>query len=298
MLNRWIGIVSGCLMILAVAAVFWRDVLPGWLIGDPPPTEIDLLAPGEKRQAQVGIYDSAGRAVGTSWTVSSALGGGDIALVTTTTVLGPLPLPGGVTTPRVCIQTEITYLAAASTVDQLEFHMYGLGMPIELDCVALPTGDFPCAWKVGTEHGEITMDSRVPAALGDVIRPFDRLPDLYVGRRWRLKLLYPLAQMVPQLKQVGMTLEEPLIEVTGRERIETPAGLVDAFVVQVENGGATAWVHPDGRVLRQEVNVPLLGQLVLLDEPFDEEARLQAVRSVPGKPEAQRHDAPQESDHP
>ena len=52
------------------------------------------------------------------------------------------------------------------------------------------------------------------------------------------------------------------------------------FVYLVEGGGAKAWVEPDtGRVLRQEVTVPILGRLILLDEPYDAEALKHAMES-------------------
>jgi hypothetical protein len=280
MLNRWIGIVSALLIVLANAAIVWRDVLPRWLALDPPPTEALALAPGEKRLVQVGIYDDDGRSVGTSWTSSTRVGVGGIATVRTTTVLEPLALPGNVTTPRVLVETGITYRSGQATVDTLDFKMVGLGMPVTLRGEAMPSGEFPLTWQVGEYRGKTVLDSRVPAALGDAIRPFDRLPNLYVGRTWQLELLDPLSHMLPQLKQTGLSLEPILVQVTRRQTLVHQGATVEVFVV--EGGGATAWVAPDGRVLRQEVQVPLLGKLVLLDEPYDETARRQAAISVGG----------------
>jgi hypothetical protein len=278
MLNRWIGIAAGFFMLLANAAILYRDVLPDWLAGDPPPSEARLLQPGERHEVQVGIYDAAGRALGTSWTVSSRIGEAGIIGVKTTTLLGPLVLPGGITTPRVRIETTVTYSGTTGSVDTLEFKMHGLGVPILLQCEAMASGEFPCSWQVGTERGSIGLDSRVPAALGDVIRPFQRLPDLYVGRSWRLDLLDPLARILPQLKQTTLALEPVVIRVTAQQTIEHQGSMVEVFVV--EGGDAIAWVAPDGRVLRQEVRLPLLGRLVLLDEPYDDHARAAAARAT------------------
>ena len=105
MLNRWIGIAAGFFMLLANAAILYRDVLPDWLAGDPPPNEARLLQPGERHAVQVGIYDAAGRALGTSWTVSNRVGEAGIIGVKTTTLLESICLPGGITTPRVRIET-------------------------------------------------------------------------------------------------------------------------------------------------------------------------------------------------
>ncbi len=280
MLNRWIGISTGALMILANAAIVWRDVLPAWLAGDPPPNEAILLSPGEERRVQVGIYEANGRCIGRSWTSSKRTSVGGIVTVRTTTVLGEIDLPGGLRTPPVRIEISITYRSQQPHVDELDFKMHGLGIPITLHGEAMPTGEFPFHWQVGSRRGSVALDSTTPAALGDVIRPFDRLPDLYVGRTWRLRLLDPLAQMLPGLERSGVDLAPVVVRVTGREVImhTGPNGAykVDAFVVEAD--GARAWVAPDGTVLRQEVNVPIIGRLVLLEEPYDEEALNQARR--------------------
>jgi hypothetical protein len=284
MLNRWMGIGCAFGMVLANAAIVWRDVLPAWLAGDAPPSEPLSLAPGEKRFVQVGIYDRTGRSLGRSWTRSTRTGVGGLVQVFTTTVLEPIPLPGGITSPRVRVETEVSYRNNQTTVDEVKFNMHGLGVePISLHGEAMPTGEFPFTWQVGTQEGKIVLDSRAPSALGDVIRPFDRLPDLYVGRSWRLDLLDPLSQLLPNLKQTGLGFEPVLIRVTAQELIEHQGKLTEVFVV--EGGGATAWVAANGCVLRQEVDLPLVGRLVLLDEPYDDEARRAAVRATFGRPD-------------
>lgn len=276
MLNRWLGIACTLFMVLANAAIIWRDILPNWLAGDPPPNEALLLAPGEKRFVQVGIYDDAGRLVGTSWTTSTRVGIGGLVTVKTTTVLEPIHLPGDVRTPRVRVETGLTYRYGETTIDELDFKIFGLAFPVSLHGEAMPSGEFPFTWQVGEYRDKTVLDSRVPAALGDVIRPFDRLPNLYVGRTWQLALLDPLSQVLPQLQQAGLNLEPMVVRVTRTETITQPgAAEIEAFVV--EGGGAIAWVAPDGRVLRQEVVVPLLGKLALLDEPYDEVARRKAI---------------------
>ncbi len=298
MLNRGLGILCGLGMVVANAAIIWRDILPHWLASEAPPNEAMLLAPGERRQVQIGIYDDAGRSVGTSWTISTRTAIGDLVTVKTTTVLEPILLPavGDLATPRVRIETELTYRYGEAAIDELDFKMFGLGVPIALHGEAMPSGEFPFAWQVGEHRGKAVLDSRIPAALGDVIRPFDRLPDLYVGRTWRLDLLDPLAQLLPQFssdRRGGLGLEPVLARVTRTETILDGGNAIEAFVV--EGAGATAWVAPDGRVLRQEVSVPLLGRLVLLEEPFSDFARRRAVFSTFGRrPPLAASDQPQE----
>ena len=185
MLNRLTGIAAAILMIVANAAIIWRDIVPAWRAGDPPPSEAQLLAAGEERRVQVGIFDDNGQTIGRSWTRSRHTGVGGLVNVQTATALEPIHLPGGIRTPRVLIRTDITFRNHKTRIDTLDFKMLGLGLPISLHGEAMETGEFPFTWQVGTERGNSVLDSAVPAALGDVIRPFDRLPDLYVGRSWK-----------------------------------------------------------------------------------------------------------------
>ena len=74
-----------------------------------------------------------------------------------------------------------------------------------------------------------------------------------------------------------------LIQVTGKEMITHGGERIETFVV--EGGGVTAWVAADGRVLRQEANLPLVGKLILLDEPYDDDAYAEALRTAPAESE-------------
>ncbi len=277
MANRWLGIILGGLMLLANAGIFVRDILPRWLPNDPPPNDAQLLAPGEARQVQVGIFDDDGRRIGTSWTRSHRKPSGDFIIVNTTTVLGPLPLPG-ITVPRVRVESEVALRGSTKRVDDVDLRIHGLGFPFRVRGEAMPTGEFVCSWRIANESGTFLLDADAPAALGDVIRPFDRLPELEVGQTWRVKLLNPLAALGPR-GDTAVEAESMLIRVTGRQRIVHAGKQVETYVVK--GGGATAYVAEDGRVLRQELTVPLLGDLLLLDERYDSEAREALLHTAP-----------------
>jgi hypothetical protein len=279
MLNRWIGILSAGAMLLANVALFTHDVLPHWAPNDAPPTDAQLLSPGEHRYAQVGIFDREGRCLGRSWTRSHRKSAGGLLQILTTTLLEPLGLPGGILTPRVRFETELTYRPEDVRLDEVDFDMYGLGWPISLKGEAMSTGEFAGRWQVGTQRGNFILDTGAPAALGDVIRPFDRLPRLHVGQTWRVELLDPLSHILPQLKGSGLELEPLVIRVTGKETIQHAGQSVETFVVN--GGAAVAYVTEDGRVLRQEVELPLLGHLVLLDELYTPELLDNAKRAAP-----------------
>jgi hypothetical protein len=276
MLNRWIGITTAALMLSVNALLVVRDVLPRWLAGDAPQAEIELLRPGERRRTQVSIYNKVGQRVGRCWTESKRSSA--LLTVDTWTVLYPVQLPQEVITPRLRIHTTLRYHQDVC-VDSLEIEVRGLGAPVGLRGEHVPPNDFPCQWRVGEQRGTFVLNADATRVLGDVIRPFDRLPGLYVGQAWRLELLNPLTRLVPGLKDSPVATSSVLARVTGTESIEHNGQVVEAF--RVEAGKAVAWVTSGGRVLRQEVDLPLLGRLTLIDEPFDERAYTHALKVMP-----------------
>ncbi len=279
MVNRWIGILSACCAILATSEILRRDVLSEWLADQSPPSPAMTLQPGGEHLSQVGIFDGDNRELGRSWTRSARVDTGDLVLMTTMTVLGPVQLPSGLRVPRLHIETDVQYLSGRQRVDKLTFSVHGFGVPIALHAEAAPgSRDFSCDWQLGEEKG--TFLSKTPAALGDAIRPLDRLPNLYVGQSWRLDLLNPLAHMVPGADEDGLEFDHVIVRVTRMEKIEHKGQLVETFVV--ESGPVTAWVDHTGQVLRQVVrNVPMLGTLILVDETYSAEQRHKAERLAP-----------------
>lgn len=278
MVNRWIGIVLAGLMLLANAGLFVRDVLPHWVPNDVPPNAAQMLSPGDERGVQVGIYTDDGVRIGTSWTTSQRKVAGEFVGVSTITVFGPVALPA-VTIPRLRINADLILRTSTQRVDEVAFKIFGVDVPIQLRCEAMPTGEFPCHWNVGPQSGDLVLDAELPAMLGDVIRPFDRLPNLYVGQTWRLKLVDPLKALLPQLESTGIDIEPLVFRVTRRETIRWAGREVEVFVV--DGGETRAYVDDEGRVLRQEVNLPLLGRLVLIDEPYSQAAREHAAALTP-----------------
>lgn len=263
MLNRWIGILAFAGMLLANAAIFVQDVLPRWLPDDAPPTEAEILSRNEARYMQYGLFGEGGRRLGQSWTFSRRYAD-DRVTVTTTTLLEPLHVSGVLATPRVRLESLLTYRGSEGRVDEIDFRVHGLGFPVLFRGESYADREFACKWQVGERENSFLLDARMPAVLGDVIRPFHRLPKLYVGRRWRVKLLDPLTEIFPQLGQSGLDLEPVVLTVTRTEPFEYQGRVYEAFVV--EGGEATAWVAPDGRVLCQVATLPLLGELRLLLE--------------------------------
>ena len=91
-----------------------------------------------------------------------------------------------------------------------------------------------------------------------------------------MELVNPLSGLVPDWGVRNMSTNGLLVRVTKTETIEHRGASVEAFVVEAE--GIRAWVTPAGRVIRQEFELPLLGTLLLVEEPFDSTLRGQASR--------------------
>jgi len=280
-LNRWIGILSGLAMLVANGALFWQHVLPGWLASPPPPTDVQTLRSGERRATQVAIW-SAGQRVGRSWTVAQKV---DKSVdIRTITLIEKLPLPQDlrqVTPLPVAIETRINYLQPEYP-DSLEIILRGLGLPVSVKGQYF-SGDFACEWQFGDQRGSFLVDPGALRALGDVVRPFDRLPGLAVGMSWEVKLFNPLSQALPGMRS-SLAPDSVYVHVTGLETIKHPrtGGDIETFVVEVRQPSARAWVAPDGRVLRQEVDVPILGRLTILEEEYDDDLfRETAMRHWP-----------------
>lgn len=252
-------------MLASNVTLFVRDVLPDWLAGPPP--GVDELAPPDDsdRRLQIGIFDANGRNVGRSWLILSWLDG--TLHVDSSTWLGTMDLPAGLVTPEVLIETRLRFRAEDRLLDDLWLRVSGLPEKVQARG-ELYESYFGCTWRVGRHAGgQFVLDAQATRAMGDVLRPFGRLPALYVGRTWRLQLLNPLTAVVPGLAEHELLTPAELVRVTGKETIRH--GGVDREVFIVQARSVKAWVAPAGDVLRQEVNLPLVGRLTLLDEPFD-----------------------------
>ena len=275
MFNRWLGIVTLALMLSANAALFLRDVVPEWLAGEPPASRSLGLKPNQEVDLQLGLFDQEGRRIGYAWTRSGR--SGELITVRHNTVLEPLGLAGGMSLPLLRIDTTLHYMDS-SYLDQLKVNVYGLGFPIRIHGEYVPPDKFPCEWQFDMQRGTFLVPASATHAIGDVIRPFESFSNLTVGQSWRVKLVNPLAQLVPEWGKRALLPDSILVRVTRTEQIEHHNQTVEAFVVEAER--VRAWVSPQGRVLRQEVELPLFGRLTLVDEPYDNVLREEKLSSA------------------
>lgn len=281
MLNRWAGITLAAFMLVANGVIVFRDIVPMYLTGDPPKSMATTVASGKDENVQVGIFNEQERLMGRAWTTCRRSSGSEIVYVDSITVLEPIALPTGVTTPRVRIETSLTYKLPDARVDSLQFSVHGLpDTAVSLKGENMPSNEFPCIWQVGRESGRFIIPSELTRALGDAIKPFDRLPELYVGRVWQLKLLNPVDLLTPGIKATDqLDMQTILVRCSGSETLRVDGRDVETFVVEAP--GVKANATRDGRVLRQEVHLPFLGTLILKDEPFDGSLRDETKKLVP-----------------
>ena len=139
--------------------------------------------------------------------------------------------------------------------------------------------------KLGDLKKTMLLDGEMSRYLSETMRPFTHLERLRVGQRWRIRLLDPFALMQNQT----IEFQTQLATVAQRETIRHRDQDVDCF--RVETPTAIAWVDEFGKVLKQEVRLPLIGTWTLLDEEFDSEARQRAVPDKRHAPATRREKA-------
>lgn len=270
-MNRIIGIILATVWLICMAALVQRDVLPFWTAQDPPARSF----PGGRYQCNIAA--GGGRPIGSAWI--SVTNGPQLTTVESITILDI----GRLTTffkgmNRLAVQTEMTY-EHDGALNMFKISLIGAGVPIEIAAERY-VHDFSCIAQIGDTRSSLLLDGRMYERLSESLRPFTHLAGLHVGQTWRIQLLDPLGL----LKGDSFPFQEQLVRVTRRETIHHHDHEVDCF--RVESSGAVAWADDTGKVLRQELSVPLLGKIVLTDEPYNRAAHDAASatlrRSYPG----------------
>lgn len=261
-MNRILGGVSALVWILAMGALIHRDVLPYWMAGDAP----CQVTPEE--EYQVGITLDGRRRVGTTWVTTTITPGMRLVRSATRLDLGAirtvLPLSG-----ELVLQSDLSY-AADDSLETFSFDLRSGGFEARIEGERYGR-DYACTLRIGPKSWTIALEGEHSEYLGESLRPFTRLKNLTVGQRWRLRVLDPFAALQSQT----LEFNTQVATVTARETIAHAGERVSCFRIETE--GTVAWADDEGRVLRQEVNVPLLGRFVLTDEDFDRAAWKAAV---------------------
>lgn len=256
-MNRIFGVVLAATWLIAMTALIQRDVVPFWSVQEAP----GHIAPNGT--FQVAICNDAGHRIGTTWITSSATG--HITTVHSTTLLDLRPIAGllRLQEPLRC-ETSLIYVADG-VLDQFRLRLEGAGVPIRV--VGERCGrDFACTTKIGSLTKSVPLDGRLSECLAESLRPFTHLAGLHVGQTWRIRLLDPFSLLVGR----GPEIKLHLVSVTRRETISHNGSRVECFRVETDN--SVAWADDSGRVLRQEVQLPLVGRCILTDEPYSRAA--------------------------
>lgn len=270
-MNRFVGIAATFLWLAAMILLIRRDVLPFWTAQEAPAQSL----PNETYQ--VAIRHAEGSRVGTAWV--RLVPTSTITTVRSTTLLD-LDSVAGVLNLRgpVVVDMNMAY-QAGGTLDQFRIRVEGMPLPIHAEGERIRS-DMACTLTFGVLKKSFSLDGRLMDHLAETIRPFTHLKNLHVGQRWRLRLLNP----IPLLQSGNLDLKISLVRVTARELIDHQGRRIECFRVETE--GAVAWVDDTGRVLRQEVQIPLLGKWTLTDETYDPRARARALAAVKEEAEA------------
>jgi hypothetical protein len=267
MLNRWLGIASVCMMLAVNAALVVRDVAPAWSAGSPPVSGMFELAGNQPYHQKFGIYNAESRRLGASWTVAQK--SGDSLNATSRTIFESFRL-GGQAVSKLMITTRIQFNAARQ-IDQLTIKVEGLEDLIELKGDFVEPDDFACRWEAAGKVGTFNLPAEMLRTFSDATRPFDSMKDLRIGQTWRMQVFNPLAGLMPDGGGTAFSGGTTVVRVSGQENLFVNGRNLPVFIVEAD--GAVAWVAPDGRVLRQEIDLPVLGRLVLIDEPYEDDWR-------------------------
>src|SRR5262245_26161793 len=265
-MNRWIGIVCLTLCLSVNTALFLRDVLPRWIASDPPAPPASSLRLNEERRTQLAIYNESGNLIGRSWTIATRTV--EALAVRTRTKLHAMLLAGHSATTDVTVQSDFFYDNQLRLSD-LNVNVGGLGFPIGMRGEAVPPDAISCEWQFDTHRGRFVLEGPATQSLLDLTRPFDELTSLEVGQSWSVQVFNPLTGLLSGLNGPDMRMEPAYFRVTRQEFVEHRGQRVECHVVEGER--IQAWIAPDGRAIRQQVCLPLVGVLTLVDEPFSQE---------------------------
>ncbi len=261
MLLRLGGIAITVFWAASMAWLIRHDVWPGLTAGEPPRI-IGQDRSSIASSCQAGVFNKYGHRIGTAWSTLQPLGDTarreDVIYVRSFAGLQPTLLE---------IDSGFT---ADGKLDEFRLEILGQGMPIEVEGERFGSM-YGFNLRVGTFPERIRLDADAAGLIGDAFRPFASLPGLEVGQSWRMQVINPVAI----LTGLGDRFVPMLVRVTRREGITAADGNeVDCLVVEAPN--VTAWVDRDGKVITQQVELPVGGTLTIRDEPYDESAKSEA----------------------
>lgn len=260
------------LWLTAMTALFVRDVLPAWTAQDAPVLSITEFEQTERRHQQFAIFQKDGQRIGTAWSNLSPGPGNS-------TINGTVVLENLGAIPAIRIET-LTEFDKDGDISAFRLDVFGVPMKIRVEGERLGLY-FPCKLQVGPLFREANLDAAASRMIGESLRPFAFLPNLKVGQSWRMQILDPMTAVMARRAEFTSLVAT----VTGEEEITHLGEPVLCKVVDTSPTHVRAWVTPRGEVVRQEVDVPGLGKIVVEEEEFSEGSRDAArsrIRGFPG----------------
>ncbi len=245
--------------LVATAWLVWKDIVPAWTAQDPPKIVASDWVRQYGRRAQFGIFDSRGRRVGSVWThyaggVSSERE--DEIYLNGLPLLGPTPI-------YIDIRSKFNM---EGMLDEIDIALLGFWDPIRIHGERFHS-QFALGIDRGAAKNVIKIDLNLAGTFSDAFRPFDAMPNLFVGRSWRMQVFNPIAAVTG----IGAEFIPMVVRVVRREVIQVDGRPRDCFVVETTN--ARAWVErSSGVVLVQEVTLPVGGTYTVRYETYDDAA--------------------------
>lgn len=262
MTHRIWGISITIAWLIMLSLLIRHDVMPFWTAQDPP---ADSIPDGNYQTA---IIKEGGKRLGTSWLTTV-----DLAEMTTVHNITMLDVSGIIPfVQQIRLESTLSY-NEDKALDEFTFLLDTDGASVRVSGERFDT-EFACVAQFGAIKRQISLDARMTAYLSDTLKPFTLLKGLEVGQTWRMRVIDPLSLLQSQ----EVEFDVRLVRVTRKETIKYRGHPVECF--RVESDQTVAWADESGRVLRQEIVLPLLGKWVLLDEPYDDQARQRAKREL------------------
>lgn len=248
-----------------------RDVLPEYLVGEPPDWKRVVAATTEKPSRWlISVEDAPGQLRVVGQAVSQSRPNADGSTVLESRVR--LDAQGLLKRTPLAVAESTEFTFASSThisprglldLARADVHVRELGDEPVLNVQAIPATGGKLEIRFSSRlspllnfRQTIVQDPRALVRGG--LEPLDRLPGLRVGQSWSMQVLQPLTARPETIRS----------EVTAIERLFWNGNPVEAFVVMNKSStfSARTWVRRDGLVLRQELPTPLV-RLLLEREP-------------------------------
>ena len=267
MLSRVFSILVVLLWMSSMTALFVRDVWPAWTAQDLPPICSADILQGIGRDQQYGMFVGAGGRIGTSWTRFRSIV--DVQIIEITHFIQRVGDFGPIR-----IETDLKFSAEQGRLQEFSVRLHGAPQPIRIEGERI--GDeIVCNIHAGVTRRAFHVNAAVAGMIGESLRPFSVLPEIHVGQTWRVYIVDPLSLLLG-----GKTAPRPvLVRVTGRDTITIRGTPTETFVVEWPS--SRSWVDERGRVIRTQIDVPLIGRLTLLAEPFNNSELRSARERVP-----------------